>query len=75
MNMQELTGIQVPVIDEAGMTRASERIDHLLMPRHALGKLLDLGRKVAGITGTTGWTSAARWLWSWRGTTASRRKG
>ena len=51
MSMQELTGIRVPVTDQAGITRASERIDHLLMPRHALGRLLDLGRKVAGITG------------------------
>ncbi|HUI72279.1 MAG TPA: nicotinate-nucleotide--dimethylbenzimidazole phosphoribosyltransferase [Spirochaetia bacterium] len=49
--MQELSGIRVPAIDEASRTRAVERVEHLLMPRRALGKLLELGEKIAGITG------------------------
>jgi nicotinate-nucleotide--dimethylbenzimidazole phosphoribosyltransferase len=49
--MQELTGIRVHGIDEAGRAKAHERVEHLLMPRRALGRLLELGEKVAGITG------------------------
>lgn len=49
--MQELIEVRIPGIDEAARTRAAERVDRLLMPRRALGKLLELGEKVAGITG------------------------
>ena len=49
--MAELTNIRVPGIDEAARRRAAERVELLLMPRRALGKLLELGEKVAGITG------------------------
>jgi len=48
--MQELN-IRVPDIDQAGRAKAKERADHLLMPHRALGRLLELGEKVAGITG------------------------
>jgi len=49
--MQELTGIRVSGIDEAERKKATERVERLLMPRRALGRLLELGEKVAGITG------------------------
>ena len=49
--MAELTGFQVPGIDEEARRRAAERVERLLMPRRALGRLLELGEKVAGITG------------------------
>ena len=49
--MQELTGIHVAGIDEAERKKAAERVERLLMPRRALGRLLELGEKVAGITG------------------------
>jgi nicotinate-nucleotide--dimethylbenzimidazole phosphoribosyltransferase len=37
--------------DEEGKRLARERADRLLMPKRALGRLLELGEKVAGITG------------------------
>ncbi len=49
--MQELTGIRVAGIDETERKKAAERVERLLMPRRALGRLLELGEKVAGITG------------------------
>ena len=49
--MQELTGIRVAGIEEAERKKAAERVERLLMPRRALGRLLELGEKVAGITG------------------------
>ncbi len=49
-----LSNIQVPPVDEEGRKKAAERIAHLLMPRGALGRLLELGEKVAGITGWDG---------------------
>ena len=49
--MRELAGIQVPKIDEASRAKAAERVEQLLMPRRALGRLLELGEKIAGITG------------------------
>ena len=48
--MQELN-IRVADIDQAGREKARERVEHLIMPRRALGRLLELGEKVAGITG------------------------
>ncbi len=44
-------GIRVPEIDREGRRRAHERAETLLMPHRALGKLLDIGEKVAGISG------------------------
>jgi nicotinate-nucleotide--dimethylbenzimidazole phosphoribosyltransferase len=41
----------VPEIDRESRRKAAERVDNLLMPRRALGRLLELGEKVAGITG------------------------
>ncbi len=49
--MRELAGIQVPKIDEESRAKAAERVEQLLMPRRALGRLLELGEKIAGITG------------------------
>ncbi|HVP20140.1 MAG TPA: nicotinate-nucleotide--dimethylbenzimidazole phosphoribosyltransferase [Spirochaetia bacterium] len=49
--MQELTGIRIPGISETERKKAADRVEHLIMPRRALGKLLELGEKVAGITG------------------------
>src|SRR5271157_5370374 len=46
-----MTGIRITDIDVQSRARASARADSLLMPRRALGKLLTLGEKVAGITG------------------------
>jgi nicotinate-nucleotide--dimethylbenzimidazole phosphoribosyltransferase len=43
--------IQVPGIDARSREKACERVETLLMPKRALGKLLELGEKVAGITG------------------------
>jgi nicotinate-nucleotide--dimethylbenzimidazole phosphoribosyltransferase len=48
--MEELN-IRVPEIDDASRAKARDRVEHLLMPRRALGRLLELGEKVAGITG------------------------
>ncbi len=48
--MRELN-IEVPLIDEASREKARERVEHLLMPRRALGRLLEVGEKIAGITG------------------------
>jgi nicotinate-nucleotide--dimethylbenzimidazole phosphoribosyltransferase len=44
-------GIRITDIDARGKARAAARADNLLMPRRALGRLLSLGEKVAGITG------------------------
>jgi nicotinate-nucleotide--dimethylbenzimidazole phosphoribosyltransferase len=41
----------VPAIDVESRNKAAARVDSLLMPRRALGRLLFLGEKVAGITG------------------------
>jgi nicotinate-nucleotide--dimethylbenzimidazole phosphoribosyltransferase len=49
--VDEQIGIHVPPIDAEARRRARERADSLLMPRRALGRLLDLGEKVAGICG------------------------
>src|SRR5271157_5361160 len=46
-----MTGIRITDIDVQSRARASARADSLLMPRRALGRLLTLGEKVAGITG------------------------
>ena len=43
--------VRVPEVDRESRARAAERVDNLLMPRRALGRLLELGEKVAGITG------------------------
>ncbi len=48
---RELTDIRIPEIDAAGRAMAAERVERLLMPRRALGRLLELGEKIAGITG------------------------
>jgi nicotinate-nucleotide--dimethylbenzimidazole phosphoribosyltransferase len=48
--VQELN-IEVPPIDEASREKARERVEHLLMPRRALGRLLEMGERIAGITG------------------------
>jgi nicotinate-nucleotide--dimethylbenzimidazole phosphoribosyltransferase len=45
---------RVPMIDRASRRKAAERVDDLLMPKRALGTLLELGEKVAGITGYDG---------------------
>jgi nicotinate-nucleotide--dimethylbenzimidazole phosphoribosyltransferase len=50
MTAEEL-GIHVTGIDLDARGRARERADALLMPRRALGRLLDMGEKVAGIAG------------------------
>ena len=44
-------GVHVGNIDTEARGRAKERADALLMPHRALGKLLDIGEKVAGIAG------------------------
>src|SRR5271157_5724595 len=49
--MADRLGIRVPAIDFEGRRRAQERADALLMPHRALGKLLEMGEKVAGIAG------------------------
>ena len=51
MGVFETTGIRVAEVDEKSRSAAAARADALLMPRRALGRLLDLGEKVAGITG------------------------
>jgi nicotinate-nucleotide--dimethylbenzimidazole phosphoribosyltransferase len=49
--MTDPLGVRVPDIDGDARRRAQERAESLLMPRRALGKLLDIGEKVAGIAG------------------------
>ncbi|HET6450622.1 MAG TPA: nicotinate-nucleotide--dimethylbenzimidazole phosphoribosyltransferase [Spirochaetia bacterium] len=49
--MSELIGVHVPRVDTEARRRARERADALLMPRRALGRLLDIGEIVAGISG------------------------
>lgn len=44
-------GVHVGEVNTEARGRAKERADALLMPRRALGKLLDMGEKVAGIAG------------------------
>jgi nicotinate-nucleotide--dimethylbenzimidazole phosphoribosyltransferase len=51
MTMADQPGIRVPQVDQEGRRRAHERAEALLMPHRALGKLLDMGEKVAGIAG------------------------
>ena len=41
----------MPRVDTEARRRARERADALLMPRRALGRLLDIGEIVAGISG------------------------
>jgi nicotinate-nucleotide--dimethylbenzimidazole phosphoribosyltransferase len=48
--MQELS-FRIRSVDEDGLSKARERVEHLLMPHRALGRLLELGEKIAGITG------------------------
>jgi len=50
----DIAGIRIADIDAQGRARAAARADSLLMPRRALGRLLTLGEKVAGITGFDG---------------------
>jgi len=49
--VSELIGVHVPRVDTEARRRARERADALLMPRRALGRLLDIGEIVAGISG------------------------
>ena len=49
--MGDIAGIRIADIDAQSRAKAAARADSLLMPRRALGKLLTLGEKVAGITG------------------------
>jgi nicotinate-nucleotide--dimethylbenzimidazole phosphoribosyltransferase len=49
--MRELTGMRIGGYSEAERKKAADRVEHLIMPRRALGRLLELGEKVAGITG------------------------
>ena len=49
--MAEQLGIRVSDIDSEAKRRAQERAEALLMPHRALGKLLSMGEKVAGIVG------------------------
>jgi nicotinate-nucleotide--dimethylbenzimidazole phosphoribosyltransferase len=51
MGVFETAGVRITAIDEESRSRAAARADALLMPRRALGRLLELGEKVAGITG------------------------
>ena len=44
-------GFHIGNIDAEARRRAKERADNLLMPHRALGTLLDIGEKVAGIAG------------------------
>jgi nicotinate-nucleotide--dimethylbenzimidazole phosphoribosyltransferase len=44
-------GVRIGDVDTKARGRAKERADNLLMPHRALGKLLDIGEKVAGIAG------------------------
>ncbi len=44
-------GVHIKDINTEARARARERADALLMPHRALGKLLDIGEKVAGIAG------------------------
>jgi nicotinate-nucleotide--dimethylbenzimidazole phosphoribosyltransferase len=49
--MSDTINTAVPARDEEGLQKARDRADRLLMPHRALGRLLELGEKVAGITG------------------------
>ena len=49
--MRDVISVHIGDIDVESKAKASARADNLLMPRRALGKLLLLGEKVAGITG------------------------
>jgi len=49
--MIEQIGVHIPRVDTEARHRARQRADSLLMPRRALGRLLDLGEEVAGICG------------------------
>ena len=49
--MGDFADIRIGDIDTHSRARAAARVDNLLMPRRALGKLLALGEKIAGITG------------------------
>jgi len=49
--MTDFTAARIPEVDGEGVRRARERAGSLLMPQRALGRLLDLGEKVAGIVG------------------------
>ncbi|MGD0724537.1 MAG: nicotinate-nucleotide--dimethylbenzimidazole phosphoribosyltransferase [Spirochaetia bacterium] len=49
--MGSIAGVRIMDIDAESKARAAARADNLLMPRRALGRLLSLGEKVAGITG------------------------
>jgi nicotinate-nucleotide--dimethylbenzimidazole phosphoribosyltransferase len=49
--MTDSLNIHVPMIDTDARQRARERADALLMPSRALGQLLEMGEKVAGIAG------------------------
>ncbi|MGA2478794.1 MAG: nicotinate-nucleotide--dimethylbenzimidazole phosphoribosyltransferase [Spirochaetia bacterium] len=51
MGVFETTGVGITDVDEQSRGTAAARADALLMPRRALGRLLELGEKVAGITG------------------------
>ncbi len=49
--MGDLKGFSIPPIDSEGARMAHERAEALLMPHRALGRLLELGEQLAGITG------------------------
>jgi nicotinate-nucleotide--dimethylbenzimidazole phosphoribosyltransferase len=49
--MRNNVNVEVPARDDESLRQARERADQLLMPHRALGRLLELGEKVAGITG------------------------
>jgi nicotinate-nucleotide--dimethylbenzimidazole phosphoribosyltransferase len=51
MGIHDAMSIRVPDVDRDGRAKAAARADSLLMPKRALGRLLELGEKVAGITG------------------------
>ena len=49
--MSKELSFRVPPVDQASRRKAADRVEQLLMPKRALGTLLELGEKVAGITG------------------------
>jgi len=53
MSLLEETMGQVRPQDQAARAKAKERLDQLIMPHWALGRLMDLAMDLAGMTGST----------------------
>ena len=52
VNLEETLKMIRP-LDAASLQKAQERLDNLAIPRGSLGRLMELGKQVAGITGRT----------------------